>query len=197
MKVVTVLGSPRKRGNTHRVLSWVEEQLRAAGHEVERYDIVDYVVRGCTGCNTCQRQESALPSCAQDDDATLILGAMQRADAFVLASPVYCWGLTAQLKALVDRSYAAAQWSQVPAGHLLAGRTGALVATAAGGSDDLALLVPPFEALLRMHQCESGGHLLVPGCGEPEELGAEVRVRAQAFATALVGVAASAAQRPA
>src|ERR1035438_10064869 len=105
MKVVTVLGSPRKQGNTHQVLAWVESALVESGHEIERFDLADYVVRGCQACNACQSGEAVVPSCAQDDDANLILGAMQRAASFILATPVYCWGMTIQLKALVDRTY--------------------------------------------------------------------------------------------
>jgi multimeric flavodoxin WrbA len=59
MKIVSVLGSPRKKGNTARVLGWVEEELVAAGHEVDHLDIVDRTVNGCVECYTCQKNPTS------------------------------------------------------------------------------------------------------------------------------------------
>ncbi|MBI5835553.1 MAG: flavodoxin family protein [Armatimonadetes bacterium] len=189
MRVVTVLGSPRRRGNTATVLAWSEQAWREAGHEVERYDIVDYIVRGCTGCYACQRP-SAVPSCAQDDDANLILGAMAQADLIVLASPVYCWGVSAQLKALLDRSIALTHNYEGGSEYLLTDRRVALLATAGGGIEGNAeLMLPPFERWVGYHQAINAGHLLVPACTEPEALSDDLAGAAHAFATAVLSAA--------
>lgn len=186
VRVVTVMGSPRKRGNTAAVLAWAESAWRDAGHEVERYDIVDYIVRGCTACYACQRP-SSVPSCAQDDDANLILGAMAQADLIVLASPVYCWAVSAQLKALLDRSIAVTHNYPGGSEYLFAGRRMALLATAGGAVERNAeLLLPPFERWAGYHQAVNAGHLLVPGCTEPDGLDDDVRTAAQALAAAVL-----------
>ena len=47
MRIMAVLGSPRRQGNTAKVLGWTEEQFRAGGHEVSSAKILDYRVQGC------------------------------------------------------------------------------------------------------------------------------------------------------
>ena len=54
MKVLSIFGGPRKKGNTVTVLSWVEEELTNLGHKVERVNVVDERVGGCLGCSNCQ-----------------------------------------------------------------------------------------------------------------------------------------------
>lgn len=190
MKVVTVLGSPNKRGNTATVLGWLEDELTRMGHEVEAFALGDYVVRACTACLACHRGEPVLPSCSQDDDANLILGAMQQAEAFVLASPIFAFGVTAQLKALLDRSCSMVHWRDGHSRQLLGGRRSLLLATGEDGLErNLDLLVPPYELLMEYHGCDNAGHLLVPYCTSPDKLGPEVEARARGFASTLLPVA--------
>jgi len=186
VRVVTVMGSPRKRGNTACVLGWAEAAWSDGGHAVEHYDIGDYIVRGCNGCFACQRPTTA-PTCAQDDDANLLLGAMMQADLVVLASPVYCWGPTAQLKALLDRSIAAYAHYDGGETAMLAGRRMALLATAGGGIEGNAeLMLPQFERWVGYHQGINAGYLLVPDCTEPEALADDLPDTAAAFARAVL-----------
>ena len=62
MRIFTLLGSPRRHGNTARALQWVEEQLRADGHDVDHVNILDYNVGGCRECLGCKHR--ATRSCA-------------------------------------------------------------------------------------------------------------------------------------
>ena len=55
MKVMTILGSPKKKGNTAKVLGWLEEELEAQGNQVSRINITDREVRGCLGCGKKRR----------------------------------------------------------------------------------------------------------------------------------------------
>jgi multimeric flavodoxin WrbA len=52
---MTVLGSPRRRGNTAKVLAWVEEQFQGDGREVDPANILDYRVQGCGECMACKK----------------------------------------------------------------------------------------------------------------------------------------------
>jgi len=108
MHILTILGSPRKHGNTAAVLAQFEN-LASAQHTIERINITDWTVRGCLGCNTCQRTLDE-PGCCQRDDGVALLERILAADLVVYASPVYSWGLTAQLKALFDRHYCLVKW---------------------------------------------------------------------------------------
>jgi len=57
MKVTTILGSPRKKGNTAKVLSWFEDEMKAQGHEIDRINMADSEVKGCLGCGSCQKKK--------------------------------------------------------------------------------------------------------------------------------------------
>jgi multimeric flavodoxin WrbA len=97
MKVTAILGSPHgKRGNTAEVL---EALLGATKAEVTLFSLDDLELAPCKGCDACHK----VGHCAIRDDFQGILGAMQEADAIVLASPNYIFSVTAQMKALFDR----------------------------------------------------------------------------------------------
>ena len=93
MKIVTLLGSPRKRGNTAAVLANFEERA-ARQHDVERINIADSNIRPCLGCECCQKHLTSI-GCPQRDDTRMVLEKMGTSDLIVYASPVYCWDFTA------------------------------------------------------------------------------------------------------
>ena len=100
MNILILSGSPRKGGNTDLL---VEAFAKGASqkHRVEVVPVHDYKVNPCMGCNACFRNEAN--ACVQKDDMSLIYEKMSRADMLVIASPVYFYGLSAQLKAVIDR----------------------------------------------------------------------------------------------
>lgn len=100
MNILILAGSPRKGGNTDLL---VEAFVKGASqkHHVEVVSVHDYKVNPCMGCNACFKSESN--SCVQKDDMSLIYEKMAVADMLVIASPVYFYGLSAQLKAVIDR----------------------------------------------------------------------------------------------
>ena len=100
-KVVAINGSPRKKGNTQLMLDAVVETIGAAGIDVEQISLTDYDVRPCNGCERCSKKPW---DCPTKDDAVKVLRKMVAADGILMGSPVYCGGVTAQLKALMDRS---------------------------------------------------------------------------------------------
>ena len=72
-------------------------------HHVEVVSVHDYKVNPCMGCNACFKNEAN--ACVQNDDMCLIYDKMAVADMLVIASPVYFYGLSAQLKAIIDRCH--------------------------------------------------------------------------------------------
>lgn len=100
MNVLILSGSPRKGGNTDLL---VEAFVKGASqrHHVEVVFVRDYKVSPCMGCNACIRNE--LHTCVQNDDMSLIYEKMSWTDMLVIASPVYFYGLSAQLKVVIDR----------------------------------------------------------------------------------------------
>ena len=103
MRIMTILGSPRRHGNTAKVLGWIEDQFHAAGHHVDAANILDYSVRGCGECLACKK--GAVELCSIDDDANALFQRMVAADLVLIAAPVFCWGFPAQIKGLIDRMF--------------------------------------------------------------------------------------------
>jgi len=121
MKVVAVNGSPRKNGNTHGLLEAAAKELRGQRVEVELISLAEHEVRPCTGCERCYKKAY---DCPIDDEGAAVLRKMAAADGLLVASPVYFGGITAQLKALVDRSvmaYTDTEFKDKVAGGLTVG----------------------------------------------------------------------------
>lgn len=101
---ITVLGfagSPRRHGNSETLLDWTLASMAAEpGVQVEKVVLVDADVRPCRGCNACEKNGM----CVQRDGMIPLYDRILEADCVVLAAPIYCMGLPAQAKALVDRA---------------------------------------------------------------------------------------------
>lgn len=94
-----VAGSPRRNGNSARLLIACVEGIEAAGGHADVLELAAEPVSGCTGCNRC----SATGVCALSDEMTPVYRRIDEARAIVIASPVYFATVPAVLKALLDR----------------------------------------------------------------------------------------------
>ena len=99
-KVLILTGSMRKGGNTD-LLAQAFAEGAEKNNEVEIISVADYKVNPCIGCNSCFTREKN--ECFQNDDLPVIYEKLREADTVVIASPVYFYGISAQLKAVIDR----------------------------------------------------------------------------------------------
>jgi multimeric flavodoxin WrbA len=184
MKITTIMGSPRKQGNTATVLRWFEECIPPE-HTLTRIDVIDYNVGGCTGCDNCQGVYDQC-GCSQTDDGEEVLGHLIAADLIVYASPIYCWAFTAQLKALIDRHFCLTKWQDDDvAQSLLEGKRAALLVTCGGSAEENAdLTAEMFRRQMECSRCEFLGQYVVPDCSTPDRLGAKGRAVAESLARA-------------
>jgi multimeric flavodoxin WrbA len=185
MRTMTILGSPRRHGNTAKVLTWIEEQFRADGHDVDRANILEHHVRGCGECMACRKAKVEL--CAVEDDANGLFRRMVAADLVLIAAPIFCWGFPAQIKGLIDRMYCMMDFEgERPEVPRLRGKPMALLLTGGGEEADNAhLVIRGFEQLVRWLKGRMVGHLFISGCSEPEAIGEDVKNLAVAFARTL------------
>lgn len=187
MKITILQGSARKKGNTARVLSWVSEELLSLGHEVDEIYLNAQNLKGCMGCAKCKEHPDSV-GCIQKDDVPEILGKMVGSKVVVFASPLYFWGVTAQIKAVIDRTYSLyTNYHQPGHASLVAGQRQALLVTGAGPYEDNAEGV--FEAFRRMqkpHKAINAGELYVGACTTPDKLGESVQQQAVDFARKIV-----------
>jgi multimeric flavodoxin WrbA len=101
MKVVAIVGSPRATGNTSFLVDQALKEVASKGIETEKIMLCDYKINPCQGHETC----STFSECKQKDDAPALIEKFNQADAVILASPVYYYNLTAQIKLFIDRNY--------------------------------------------------------------------------------------------
>lgn len=99
-KIVIVVGSVRKNGNTELLARAFQDGAKKK-NDVEVVSVADYKVNPCMGCNSCFSRENH--QCFQQDDMQMIYDKLKQADIVVVASPVYFYGISAQLKAVIDR----------------------------------------------------------------------------------------------
>lgn len=98
--IVVLSGSPRKNGNTELLVNSFVEGARVH-NEVEVVSIREYKVNPCIGCNACRSNSEK--KCFQNDDMKIVFDKLSNADILVIASPVYFYGISSQLKAMIDR----------------------------------------------------------------------------------------------
>ena len=102
MKISVFNGSP-KEGNTSAMIKAFCEGAKEAGHEVEVLHVGKMKIAGCLGCEYCHTKGEG--KCIQKDDMEKVMPAYLESDMIVFASPIYYFGMTAQLSAAMQRVY--------------------------------------------------------------------------------------------
>lgn len=99
-KICVLVGSMKKGGNTD-LLAKSFADGASKNNEIEIVSVADYNVKPCIGCNSCFTREDN--KCFQNDAMTSIYHKLITTDILVIASPVYFYGISAELKAIIDR----------------------------------------------------------------------------------------------
>lgn len=101
MTILAIQASPRKKGNTNRVLDEMIKGAEDNGHEVKKYYLQEMDIAPCSGCEICAKGKD----CRYDDDGAEIINQLAEGASIMLASPIYFGQMTAQAKTIVDRFY--------------------------------------------------------------------------------------------
>ncbi|HOO56264.1 MAG TPA: flavodoxin family protein [bacterium] len=173
MKIITIMGSPRKRGNTDAALTIFEDMARDAGHTVTRINLAGVNVGQCVSCWKCMESTDE-PGCPQKDDAGGVFSSMIESDGIIYATPLYCWSFSAQMKALIDRHVCLVKGFET-GGHksFLEGKKTALLVTCEGAETGNADIIRTlFERLTNEYLLmNNAGEFIISGCGiEPRTL---------------------------
>lgn len=107
-KVLILEGSPRIHGNSDLLCDELMKGAVEAGHEVEKIRVASEKIAPCSACYYCRSHNG---ECVFKDDMAEVMQKMIDADVIVLASPVYFYSISAQLKAVIDRTVA--RWTEV------------------------------------------------------------------------------------
>ncbi len=158
MKIVILEGSPNIHGSSNMLADGFRRGAQDAGHSVEIIDAAHAGIRPCTGCVHCGYEGP----CVQKDEMESIRKKILDADMMVFVTPLYYYGMSAQLKTLIDRFCAFN--SSIQRKHMKS----ALLA-AAWNSDDWTFeaLESHYRTLVRYLNLEDVGTVLGSGCGTP------------------------------
>ena len=102
MKVVAVLGSPRKNANSTVMAERFCNTAKTLGATVQTFTLNDLNFKGCQGCMACKTTHDR---CILKDDLTEVLDAIREADILIAASPVSYWDVSGQFKCFQDRTF--------------------------------------------------------------------------------------------
>ena len=101
MNILGINGSPRAKGNTEILLDAMLAGAQEAGATVSSVKLRHLDVSPCRACDACKRTGE----CIQKDDMQELRSKMEKSEVWILGTPVYWWGASAQLKAFIDRWY--------------------------------------------------------------------------------------------
>ena len=156
-KIIVLVGSPRKGGNTE-MLAKAFADGAGQHHDVELVSVADCRIHPCLGCNRCYSGEGH--QCVQQDDMTAIYRKFMEADTVVIVSPVYFYGVSAQLKALIDRLHTPLR------NKFRVKRLGLILVGAATLPDLFDPILLQYRMILRFFRLEDIGTVLVSGSKE-------------------------------
>ncbi|MBN1662351.1 MAG: flavodoxin family protein [Deltaproteobacteria bacterium] len=102
MKVLGIVCSPRMGGNTEILMKEALQAAQEAGAEIRLFPLADKKIMPCDACGACE--ETGI--CIVEDDMQELYNALEDADGIIFGTPVYFLNVTAQAKAVIDRTYA-------------------------------------------------------------------------------------------
>jgi len=157
MKIVVINSSPHSedRSTSRYLAKRFVDGAQSAGHEVFVFDAANEETHPCRGCDQCGMDGDCI---FNDAIQTKLMPRMLEADLLVLVTPLYYFGMSAQLKTIVDRFYARTT--------KLSGKKSLLMATAWNTADwTMEALDNHYETLVRYMSWQSVGKVLATGCG--------------------------------
>lgn len=155
MNVLVITGSPRKNGTSSLLADAFIRGAEEAGHTVNRFDTAFAEVHPCIGCDKC---EYGKHPCVFQDDMEKLNPMLLQADRIIFVTPIYYWGMSAQLKAVIDRF-------QVTVFSLTGKKKAMLITTSASGEKWVTDPIEAwFDALLKFMSWGDAGRILARGC---------------------------------
>ncbi|MFQ5883724.1 MAG: flavodoxin family protein [Thermoplasmata archaeon] len=188
--VIILVGSPRVKGNTAKIVEQVEEILSQKEIETEIVFLDWLDLSPCKGCGSCEDSGN----CVQKDEMQELWEKVESSDGLVLASPTYYSGVTAQMKMFIDRTgRAKVIWDykrNLPAGSRFSKGIRAMIISVCGQPGEKWLMGPltemrsllhdleiPVHSIIKMHGSDVGGGLFE---GRPET-GIEIEEATERF----------------
>lgn len=170
-KIVILNGSPRKTGNTSALVKAFTEGAESVGNTVTEFFLDRMDIHGCKGCFGGHSSKEC--PCVQKDDMAQIYPVVKKCDVVVLASPLYYWTMSGQLRTALDRLFALEEGD----GNLLRGngKSSALLMAAEGHGFDDAVLY--YDHLMEHLRWKNLGHVLAGGNMEVGDINGKAEIQ--------------------
>lgn len=163
-KILGIVGSPRKTGNTHHMVTLILQGARMSGAHTEVLYLSDFLIKECDGCHVCWQGKG----CNKADDMIGIYPKICESDVIVFGTPVYWYGPTALMKCFIDRFvYFNCEETRKSINGLTAAIAIPFEDTTIESSD---LLVRFFESCFSYLQINLVGKVLAPGVTQRGEV---------------------------
>lgn len=159
MNILVLNGSPRKNGNTARLVQTFMRGAGEAGHAVTVETVALQDIHGCKACEYCHAKEPGI--CTQRDDMQALYPKIMGADMLVIASPIYYYTMTAQLQAALQRTYALGRLSHIKKMALI---------LSSGAPDMYDAVVRQYQGIADWWGVENAGIFGVPGMVRSHDL---------------------------
>ncbi len=172
MKVLALVGSPRKESNTDLLVSAILEGARKSNYKTEKIYLYDVNIAPCVDCKKCKKGNY---QCGLLDDMQTIYPKLQEVDTIVFGTPLYWYGPTGKMKLLIDRL------SPLIASNGLKGKKAVLVGPSEEGADACSFIVGMFNSSFDYLGVHLVGKLL-PKASEKAEVKAQPETLREAFA---------------
>ena len=172
VRVLGVVGSPRRGGNTEALVDEVLRGAEEAGGHAEKAVLSEMDVRPCRACDVCRRSGE----CVIRDDMAALIEQMRDSRVWVLGTPVYWWGPTAQMKAFIDRWYGLDR-------ALFRGRDVVLVIPSGGSPSYARLTVEMLESIVPYLGMKHIRTLQAPGSSGPGSVRRDTALMKRAWST--------------
>ena len=175
-RILGIVGSPRKNGNTEILVSGILEGAADGGAETELVRLAELRIGECDGCHACWRGRG----CSKKDDMIALYPKIAACDGLVFGTPVYWYGPTALCKAFLDRFV---YFNSPKHRALIRGKKAALAVPFEEKDPSAALpLIQMFEKSFAYLEMELAGRILAPGAGRKGAVRSDRRLLAEAFA---------------
>lgn len=160
MKILVIEGSPHKNGSSNLLAEQFVKGAEEAGHKVAVFDAAHMKINPCLGCDAC----GMAGSCTQKDDMEQLKDLIRENDMLVFVTPLYYFGMSAQLKAVVDRFYSF---------HMeltnMKKKSALIVAAMNPAEQVMSCMKDHYHKIADYMQFEDQGMILGIGCGTPAQ----------------------------
>jgi len=174
-RILGVVGSPRKKGNTDVLVSRILAGAKSEGAKTDHLYLKNKVINPCNGCHTCWKGKD----CNKKDDMNRFYPKIIQSDILILGTPVYWYGPTAMMKGFIDRFV----YFNCPE-HRVKIRGKSVVIVIPFEENDIKTAAPVvefFKRCLNYLEMDLAGEIIVPGVTKPGEVRSNQTMMEKAF----------------